>query len=848
MRKLLGIIILLILFASSLSIAQDESSPNVTIIFQSESMSIIIENQVDLRDIQFNVELENGTFRSYTVAEFFSPLRTGTAQPGECYVLFNDDEALATLPMECDPNRRTIYRFEFIFWHNGADQRGVDISKSGRLIARCYNADPVCRFRVDNPTPTPLPPSDTPTPSPTPTPSETPTLTPTPSATASLMPLPTDTPIILTPEASSTPTPTPIITPTPTPTPVSAQVLETGKSVTDMSFSPDNSFLATAHLDGGLCLWRWDPSTPLPSEKMCYEGAHTSVLSISWSHINQQLASVGTDGNLNIWGVTETGNLELLKTLNVPNETLELVRWSPTGNIVAAKSRDRIWYWNAFSGQREGTQTSVNQLLSFEWSPTGDELVTLGTDGGIKRVDASTYRVLDFEQLVPGFTGVDVDWNRSGISVISRSNNDTDRDRLRFYPAGQPTYETLVQNENGLKTTRVSPRNELVAVLHRNGIDIYETKSPYRLVQTIGLANTDVIEIITWSSDGVILAGANSFGDITFWPVNQQVPDRLIKIFERQIANRGISEFALDESASKAVILEINGQLTLWEIQPGSEFINPSSNNLHQNTSSALTWNPNRGSIISTGGEDPRAVIWDWGQESGWSEQSRLGDLGTTTTAMDFSPDGAQLAVGDEDQGRVWVYDWQNSPDRRRFQISEMDSTINDLAWGETDAGILLAAVSENGRLRIWDVGQNGWDTLFKREPKTGISINVLAWSPFRDQRIATGGRDADNGRYILAIWDPACLECYGYEDAIQLLGHTSEIISVDWSKAGWIASLDQTGQIIIWDGNTGVRLATTNVANANQVLWGGVGSDQKLYVSTGSGEMLIFTFSNATR
>lgn len=625
--------------------------------------------------------------------------------------------------------------------------------------------------------------------------------------------------------------------------PVTApQILNTGKgAVTEIAYSPDGTHLVTAHSTGYVCLWFWDQEQFGGSDTPCVNGHTGGVNSISWNPLDTELATVGADGFLRIWQVTNTNTLAERKALEQGGQVMEHVRWSPKGSTIVTRSRDRIWYWNPATGEFIHPETFVNQLISFEWSPSGDELIAIGQDGGIKYVNASSHVVTEFEQLVQGSRGIDIDWKNSGISVISSDNSRDNRDRVRFYASGQSEYVTLTQNETGLLLNRVSPAFDLVAVANRHNIRIFETKAPYRLLQTIEL-NASIDQMV-WSPNGKALAVTDTFGTVTIQPVVQELPIRLVANANQPLVNWSINRFALNEDASKLAVLEANGQISLWKIVEG-KFEPVDANNQYPEMASALAWNPRISSIIGVGGKTPRAMLWKEDADTGTlTEETQLSNLGTTTTAMEFSPDGIYVAIGDETQGRVWIYDWQVNAAHKIIQIADIFATISDLAWTQTNDALLLAAVGQNGRLRVWSIRQSGWDPVFLRQPNVNASMNSLAWSPFADKRLVTGGHDMQRGKYVVAVWDIQNRQEFGYRDAFILLGHDAPIISVSWSKGGWIASLDTAGHIVIWDGKNGTRLATASVADANQLEWGGIGSNQRLYISTNTGQMHVYDF-----
>ncbi len=153
--------------------------------------------------------------------------------------------------------------------------------------------------------------------------------------------------------------------------------------------------------------------------------------------------------------------------------------------------------------------------------------------------------------------------------------------------------------------------------------------------------------------------------------------------------------------------------------------------------------------------------------------------------AVTWSPDGARLAVGDENHGAsVWTAEgkmiWRNV---------EHTDHVWSVAWSPD--GRRIASGSDDHTMRIWNA-ETGEALL---HCKKGITVVfALCWSP-DSQKIAW------NSNYsILQITDPntgdSILECSG---------HTGTISCVTWSIDGkWMATGSEDKTIRLWNAETG--------------------------------------------
>ncbi|MHC1767951.1 MAG: WD40 repeat domain-containing serine/threonine protein kinase [Verrucomicrobiia bacterium] len=110
--------------------------------------------------------------------------------------------------------------------------------------------------------------------------------------------------------------------------------------IMDLTFSPDERYLATAGEDASVCIW--DVAT---GERLCdLTGQHTSFTGVAWSPDGHRLVGGGDDGTLTIWDTASHQQVGRLKGHQAP---VHRVAFLPDGNHLVSISLDSLRLWHA---------------------------------------------------------------------------------------------------------------------------------------------------------------------------------------------------------------------------------------------------------------------------------------------------------------------------------------------------------------------------------------------------------------------------------------------------------------------------------------------------------------------
>lgn len=517
-------------------------------------------------------------------------------------------------------------------------------------------------------------------------------------------------------------------------------------------------------------------------------GASAPVTDLSWSPQGHCLAVIVRETAVVLWDV---GSQTCLLVLERPGDRFLAVAWETQGQRLAVASRSTtaarsaIQLWDSFSGRLEGLIDIPEPAGCLAWSPDGKLLA-------YAPLKSNAIHLLHFEaerhttEILPEEHGEHIlalAWNPGGDLLASASQGN-----LRFWRPQGGSANPLRPLPSIPLALHWSLDGSLTVALRDGGAFLPESSefstavhllpasnllSPY---DSPGLRTADAFPRIRWSPDGDQVATAVGGGPAEVRRISDRSRARRLEV----ISTIPVSTFFW-EPAGRHVTVGLDQGLGLcrWDLEEGSPF--PWS---AEGTGTALAfgWHERELCVVGLLDDLSCLLIADHGEVS--VRQSVL--PGGKAIAAGVSPDGRRLAAVLNDGESVIAWDLGPAPNLRRLSLP---GGIHILRIAFSPRGEFLAAVGEDGKVRIWSCDDSGTASML--EGNEGES-RAVAWSP-EGQSLATAAADGS-----VRIWDTESRRLLKV-----LSGARMPALALAWSPAGNLlasGSSDQTVQVWDWD------------------------------------------------
>ena len=161
-------------------------------------------------------------------------------------------------------------------------------------------------------------------------------------------------------------------------------ILEHGKWVLAVAFSPDGQFLATGDETGQVNVWDVQRRQMVGQ----FRGDASSVYTVKFSPDGEILAGAGYEGEIELWKVE---NWEHLGTLSV-GATVSTMDFSPDSSTLASTGYESVDLWTVGTGEKItaliGHRGWVNAIA---FAPDGETLISGGDDEMLRLWDITSY-------------------------------------------------------------------------------------------------------------------------------------------------------------------------------------------------------------------------------------------------------------------------------------------------------------------------------------------------------------------------------------------------------------------------------------------------------------------------
>ena len=325
-------------------------------------------------------------------------------------------------------------------------------------------------------------------------------------------------------------------------------------------FSPDGSLLVSASEDKTLILWDVKQQQALAT----LPGHDAKVKHLSFSPDGSVLVSASEDKTLIFWDVKQQ---KALATLSGHSHLAS----SPDGSLLVSKNDEGVTLWDVNQQKNLAAfHGNVRALRHLALSPDGN-LLALAACSQLILLDAKHQEVL---------------WNLRGDECIHHVSFSPDGKVLASSSFGPTDERKLTAADFPIFKTTLwdAKQQQVLTVLHGHG---------------------SLIDHLSFSPDGSLLATADSSATITLWDVNKQ---------QRLTLFRG-KHLSFSPDGSLLASATYDGTIQLWDVKQRQALVT-----LGQQKVSHLSFSPDGNLLASANNET--IILWDTSRAS-WRERAR---------------------------------------------------------------------------------------------------------------------------------------------------------------------------------------------------------------------------------
>ncbi|KAJ7170250.1 WD40 repeat-like protein [Mycena crocata] len=415
------------------------------------------------------------------------------------------------------------------------------------------------------------------------------------------------------------------------------------------------------------------------------------------------------------------------KTIRTHTKFVQDVRYASSGDHFASVGSDsKIFVYDGKTGETVAEFTDSphkGSIMACSWSPDSRSFSSSSADCTVKLWDVETRKATSTWSLGAGVNNQQVGNVWSGETNIVSLSLSGDLNVFDSRVGDKPAH-IVIGPQKPVTAVALSGAGTFLAGTADGRIVEYSTASG-EATPVQGQGHTSIVVGLAAASDGKVFSAGYD--------------DRV-----REIGATGFSEASISTAAQpKAIAAAADGTVFVAEAG-GVEAIRNNQKVAHLATKFSPSAIGASGTLVAVGGEDQKVRLHEW-SGTALTEVALLEGNKGVVSAVEFSPDGALLAVGDS-SGRIALFDVKEKK-LITARWSFHSARVNSLSW--TSDSKHCASGSLDTHVYIWSVATPTKNIALKNAVSGGV--NAVLWV----------GGGAGKGGTLLGAGADACVRVW---------------------------------------------------------------------------------------